>query len=338
MKFLYIISIFCTIVSCKKEPNGNIKIDLTKTKSELRFSDFVDSISNITLFTHDSCIISQITHLYIDGLYTILTDRSGNGISIFYNNNLINNIDSYGRGPQEFINITSFCLDKQNKHICIYDDNSRKILKFTYNGTFVSEFPFDDLMREFTNIDGHFICLQPAYLKKMRSGIWSTDSKGKFEKALLKENSDNIFEVIYSQYFNFTDKGISYYDRYDNRLLFITPDSLYVKYNFDLIPALPKSLKKSENKGLQDYFMLASFHDFENYLLMYYGSTEKFYQVLFHKSDSTYQVTENLIEDIIPSGKSNVSQHYIDNNTLAIELGADEDDYNLHILLLHIKN
>ncbi|MDE6452361.1 MAG: 6-bladed beta-propeller [Odoribacter sp.] len=326
------------LCSCQHQTENAIKIDLTQKKTDIRYSEFVDSASYLTLYSNDSCIISRVKRLYIDSAYTILSDRSGNGICIFFDNKFQCNIANYGRGPQEFISITDFCLDKANKHICIYDIEGGKLLKYNYQGKFVCEYPFRNVMRSFANIKGKFICIQAAYLREMQSGVWTADSNGKFVKVLLPGNSDNVFEMIYPYYFNYyNDEGISYYDRYDNKLFFITPDSAHLKYRFDLIPALPQRLKKRDDKGLQDYFMLATCYEFKKYLLLFYGSTEKFYQVLYHKTDSTYRVTDNLVNDLLPADTYEVSEHYIDENTLAVELGAQEDDYNLHFQILHIK-
>lgn len=84
--------------------------------------------------------------------------------------------------------------------------------------------------------------------------------------------------------------------------------------------------------------MLASCYDFEDYLLLFYGSTDQYYQVLFNKTDSSYRVTDNIINDILPAGKSEVSTHHLDKKTLIVELGADEDDYDVYLQILHIKN
>ena len=111
----------------------------------------------------------------------------------------------------------------------------------------------------------------------------------------------------------------------------------YLKYRFNLIPAMPRALKRNEDKGVQDYFMLATCYDFEKYILLFYGSTKEFYQVLYNKADSTYRVTEDLVNDLLPDDKNEVSEHYIDPYTLAVEMSAEENDYNLHLQILHIK-
>ena len=315
-----------------------IKINLNQAKTGIYFSDFVDSVSYLTLYTNDSCIISDIRYIYQDGPYTILNDASGNGVCIFYENKFVRNIANYGRGPQEFIRIRSFCLDKKRKHICIYDDLSSKLLRYKYDGSFVDEYFSIDLMRDFACIDGKFICILDAYLKELRSGVWMTDSNGQYVKTLRPKNPDNIFEAIYPHYYNLHADGISYYDRYDNRLYFVTPDSAYLKYTFNLDMALPKRVKKDgDGIDLQGFFMLATCYDFANYLLLYYGSTERFYQVLFNKSDSTYKVTANITNDLLPPNTIQVSEHYLDEHTLIVELGATEEDYNLHLQILHIK-
>ena len=327
---------FIALNSCKEREG--IKINLNQIKTDIYYSDFVDSVSYLTLYTNDSCIISGIKRIYQDGPYTILNDRSGNGICIFYENKFVRNIANFGRGPQEFINITSFCLDKKRKHICLYDDRSGKILRYKYDGSFVCEHTSIDLMRDFACIDGKFICILDAYLKELRSGVWTSDSNGQFLKTLRPKNPDNGFEAIFSKYFNMQSNGISYYDRYDNRLYFITPDSAYLKYTFNLDMALPKRVKKDRDRiNLQGFFMLATCYDLANHLLLYYSSTERFYQVLFNKADSSYQVTENIANDLLPKNTIGVSEHYLDEHTLIVELGATEEDYNLHLQILHIK-
>lgn len=110
-----------------------------------------------------------------------------------------------------------------------------------------------------------------------------------------------------------------------------------IQYRFDLILAVPKALKRSEDKGVQDYFMLGTCYDFEKYMLLFYGSTKEFYQVLYNKADSTYRITENLTNDLLSDETNEVSEHYIDPHTLAVEMSAEENDYNLHLQILHIK-
>ena len=102
--------------------------------------------------------------------------------------------------------------------------------------------------------------------------------------------------------------------------------------------ALPKRVKKDgDGIDLQGFFMLATCYDFADCLVLYYSSTERFYQVLFNKSDSTYKVTDNITNDLLPPNTIQVSEHYLDEHTLIVELGATEEDYNLHLQILHIK-
>lgn len=83
--------------------------------------------------------------------------------------------------------------------------------------------------------------------------------------------------------------------------------------------------------------MLASFYEWERYLLLFYGSDRTTCQVLFDKTDGSYRVTDQLTNDLLPDGKIAVSRHHLDRRTLAIELSAEEEDYDLHFQLLHIK-
>ena len=93
MKILYILLFFILLFSCKQEADNGIKIDLTQKKTKIRYSEFVDSVSYLTLYSNDSCIVSQIRQLYVDSSYIILSDRNGNGICVFQNNKLLCNID-----------------------------------------------------------------------------------------------------------------------------------------------------------------------------------------------------------------------------------------------------
>lgn len=77
MKILYILLFFILLFSCKQEADNGIKIDLTQKKTKIRYSEFVDSVSYLTLYSNDSCIVSQIRQLYVDSSYIILSDRNG---------------------------------------------------------------------------------------------------------------------------------------------------------------------------------------------------------------------------------------------------------------------
>ena len=341
MKNILLLSLLLLLLSCKENSN-KIPIDLSKHVPEIYFSEFADSISYLTLDMRDSCLISEVDQIYKDSNLIFVKDRRRNGIFIFDENNRYKNrINYYGRGPGEFIRLSTACINPTDKQIGIYDSFSRKILIYSYEGKFIKEVFVNDYVLDFTFTSNKgFIFIYPSYMTpKERSGLWLTDSNGIFVKHLYHLNPEHKASMFF--YFSYTpqldhNQGILYYDRWADRLLQVNQDSSKCIYEFDLREKIPESLKKDPDFRLEEHFLSTCFFNMPNYFLACYASINNRYWVLFNKKDHSIKVATKLINDI-DDIKVETFPCFLDENTLAFELQDDENNYDIRLLLLHAK-
>lgn len=140
MKSILLSLLLLLLLSCEENSN-KIPINLSKHVPEIYFSEFADSISYLTLDMRDSCLISEVDHIFVDSNHIFIEDKGSNGIFIFDENNRYKNrINYYGRGPGEFIRLSTACINPTDNQIGIYDDFSRKILIYSYEGVLLKRF------------------------------------------------------------------------------------------------------------------------------------------------------------------------------------------------------
>lgn len=96
----------------------------------------------IKLETTDSCLISNVGKIKTDG--DLLFIKCGQALGLpdvlfVFNRNgkFIRRISSKGQGPQEYIVLSSYYLDKQKKTVNIVDDYRKCILTFSYDGKYI---------------------------------------------------------------------------------------------------------------------------------------------------------------------------------------------------------
>lgn len=99
-----------------------IRIDLHQEQKPIPYSAFVRSIAYLPLNTNDSCLLSGIRRIYADLPYLFIEDEKKGGIFIFTaSGRFVKQINTYGEGPEEFLDITAFAIDPALRQLCIHD-------------------------------------------------------------------------------------------------------------------------------------------------------------------------------------------------------------------------
>lgn len=337
MKFKQLLFFFL-FLSCKQVHEG-IPIDLSDNNSTIYYSDFVDSLSYMKLNTGDSCLISGIDYMYTDSNYCIVKDLGGDGLFIFEDNQLIGHLHHYGRGPQEFIRISYFCIDKKSKQIYIHDNRSKKIVVYTYHGQFVREFPFLTVFHDFIITDDkNIICISPYYIPGTQNGIWLADSNGVFMKSLYEVTEDCQFHTSSATNYKQCGDHFIYYDRYKDLFVTFTQDSSRFLYKFDLKQGMPASMKKDpEQDFVPEYFMECGFLYTKRCMLIGFSSMDQHYWVLFDAKTEQVKISSKLVNDLDDKKELATFFGHIDDHTLIRELRSAENDCNVYLQLLHVK-
>ncbi len=114
------------------------------------FPDFIEDWDFIKFETTDKSLIANVINAEFDDGKIFVATRppldgywDNNQLKVFNDNGeYLYDIGSQGRGPEEFMNIQTFRLDKKNKHVVIRDQNHH-VFKFDYNGQFIEKFELE---------------------------------------------------------------------------------------------------------------------------------------------------------------------------------------------------
>ncbi len=156
------IALLVVMSSCKQE-KVNVKVLQTNGKptevitiqddiltEEIDFSKLVNSIDFIPLETTNECLIGRIDKILSDSEYYFIHDRSNKNLFRFRKDGkFLNKIGSKGQGPKDYIDIWNIALDKKSHTIDVLDLAGRKIVKYSYDGTFVKTIKMPYLYTEF---------------------------------------------------------------------------------------------------------------------------------------------------------------------------------------------
>lgn len=343
MKKILSILIIILLSSCSKNKLNHpvIDIDLKKSTSMISYSSFADSIEYITLNTNGLFLYS-IKRMYMDDDFIFMSDDKKGGIIVFSkkSKSIIKNINFYGQGHGEFANIAAFAIDKYNKKIIVY--SNPKILEYTYNGDFIGNRETNDFFRDFFVLNNsEYICMFPSYMSEQPSGVWLADSTFCKIKDLKNDvPPTEIFETT-SMYYNLHNDGAYYYDRVWDDFSFISRDTAIVLYTFDLKQRVPaKDRYKDTPDKLKNYVAINQFANSNRYILLNYFTfnNDPSYWVLYDKKENKSIISQLLYNDIDKTQTNSNNMFYIDNNTWCRILDFDEENPNIKMEILHLKN
>jgi hypothetical protein len=100
-------------------------------------NNYFDSCRVVKLETNDSCLISEISSLEVYKEWIIISDRASLKVLLFNGNGeFIRQIGSVGRGPSEYLSISTFFVDQKRGRINIIDPMLQAIVSYDLDGTF----------------------------------------------------------------------------------------------------------------------------------------------------------------------------------------------------------
>lgn len=105
---------------------------------ELKMSSILDSVWHVKLQTNEQSLFGAIDQLIVyDGSIFILDTRNTNSLLEFsLDGRFIKKYGKIGKGPEEFLNPTSFGIDEKENRIILFDNSMSKILFFNRDGSF----------------------------------------------------------------------------------------------------------------------------------------------------------------------------------------------------------
>ncbi|MCG6189350.1 6-bladed beta-propeller [Maribellus maritimus] len=278
-------------------------------KSEkIPVSKIAESIRFIPLETNKNCLFdTNISKIEIFEETLFISDYN----YIFrydLNGSFLKRIGKKGRGPGEYMHGSqSFLIDRAHRHIIVYDMNSKRIIKYDFEGNFVDEEKINFLPgpiewvseNNFAVFNMGFTYEQEPwcdfYILNLKA---RTVQKNKFNKHPGNRYGLNVYPAIFYRFMGKTryknphentiyeldEKGKTtpvYYLDYGKYEKYSDVDDfeIQVKNNVGTNRANPESFEKIGLLGLSET---------EDYLFIYYGHQEQRKAGVFDKRENTF--------------------------------------------------
>lgn len=347
MKHLYILFLFASLLSCSHpQKKADIHIDLNQEPEEVCYSQLFSALDYLVLQTGDTCLMSGIKKVFLDQDTLIVQDSKREGVFVFtLDGTFVKQINSIGEGPAEYTHTSAVAVDTVSNRICIYDIMGFKINTYTYQGDFVESDKLEGVIRDFAVMpDGTRLMVMPSYYKEQKSGVWLSSPHNQYIRHLL----DNVpkdweFEFL-STFYNQTPSGIYYYDRNDDRLSFITPDSATLLYQIDLKQRIPDETRKMAGPPPHELNQCAMLYDFclsPTYLVLVYfkfgDRQQPFRWVFANRATGKVTVSKQFVNDMDTMISNENNLFYINDSTWCRMVDPQENDCNLILQFMHLK-
>lgn len=146
--------------------------------------DIVDSVKYVPLRTSE-CLLSDIECIKNDGNFYFVKDSRG--LFVFDEEGyFINEISHRGIGPDEYVYSDNFYLDRDNKLVCLICNSMRKILQYTYSGTYFNTIQLD---AKDANIESALMCGEGELIAYYPLPNNYSQSKSEYSVFRIKNNS-----------------------------------------------------------------------------------------------------------------------------------------------------
>ena len=138
--YIIILSVLC--LSCKHsnviQKESNIQINIQNI-SPIKLSELVNNFKLVKLQTTEQSLFEDIRNIdiydnkiYLSDGYTIKIFNLSDGV-------FIDKLDKRGKGPDEYITISSFIIDPKNSTLIVSDLIGQAIIYYSLNGHFIKK-------------------------------------------------------------------------------------------------------------------------------------------------------------------------------------------------------
>lgn len=300
---------------CDKKSDGKknttISVDLEKDQ-KVFFSDLFSHIELIPLETNEQSLIREIRKLIISADVFYIFDYNQAEILRFdANGKYLNKISSRGLGPEEYVNISDFEIDKSNKTISLLSAVNNSMYEYDINGNYICKYKLPDIRgayKSFKSLNSDTIAFFTFDFNN-RIKFYSKEKK-KIIKELLPEKENILNNFAYNE-FSYSN----YLHRATSNTLFTIDNNCSIGdgYTWDFgnqnnTKNQIKKIEKMPSSELRNYFSRLIRSELINHITILHGGNSKylFSQIwrkgkhinIFHdKMDNKNFVFEKFIEN-----------------------------------------
>lgn len=145
---VFYLIIFFLMISCRNEEEKKNekekqlvqKIDIRQlpVKNLFSYKRPIDNCRFVALETTDECLIREIDKVSIENNLIFVKDDNDNLFVFSMSGKFLNKIGSIGQSGEELLSFTDFYVNKNSGYVGIFDVLRSKILRFTFDGKYIS--------------------------------------------------------------------------------------------------------------------------------------------------------------------------------------------------------
>ena len=351
MRPIVLLLIILFSFSCTEKGKEDVTfVDLDDYEEEIKYSSFVDSLSYLTFSFSEDDLMGNVSRIYKWNDYYYIWASHRSGIFIYHKSGKLHaRINSYGEGPENFREISSFTILASTGDVFIHDYASQRMLRYDKNGCFIvsSRCPF--WCMDFLKFDLEYtLFMSPMYGgDENPSGIWMADAQNNIVRHLGDNvNEDHKFYYFPNMY-NLSGLQAYHYDRNWDEFSVISQDSIQCLYRFKLKQKIPLHITGNQRitpldldgYGICDNFAYSSSCMLMNFCRFAYrdNKEERFYLWALFDNSRCLKLAEDLCNDMDSTIIRNRSLFYLDNQTWARVCDEDVDNMQIRLQVLHLK-
>jgi hypothetical protein len=246
---LFIMISLCLLVACNTKNNANkghievvsssivIDIDQIETKDTIYASSIFRKVNTIILEDSDNAIIGVIDGMQIfDNFIFVLDSWKAKRLFVFNREGkYIRQIGNSGNGPGEYINISDFCIDPNNRNIYVLDNWKNTILSYSVDdGKYIGSIKLrNDISTRYIACNNNklYVNICPHKLSQGDDLLIEVDSETSKSKTYISAEQYNLGwnRGVFSDFNFFASKNypLKYVELYMQTVFAITNDSIY---------------------------------------------------------------------------------------------------------------
>jgi len=189
----------------------------------------------IFLETLKESLLTEVTKINCVGDRIYILDEPANSVVVFDTaGKFISAIRPSGRGPQEYMGISDFTINREKKQLIIHAHRPGKLLFYDLNCRFQNEIPYESLVSAMTWRDGRLILVNSLQEGAPYFTFLSFDEKG----TILKKQSSSFVEEINSNQYTvgsllLNSREMTFARRFDNTLYSLKGEDVIPRYVLD---------------------------------------------------------------------------------------------------------
>ncbi len=304
----FIILVFFSCSNRSKETSiKQIYCSFAEESSDIfKTSQLIDSIYYIVLdSTFQLGNIDEVK--VVNDIFYCIDKHNGTISKVSQEGKFIGSFNKSGHAKSEYVAMEDADIS-QNEEFHVYDGALDRILRYSKFGDFIGAFDLDDIARDFAVLDnGDYLFYTPDYQMGSHSGLWKTDSTGKFKEQLISVDEGFNYGIVLPSYINKYDQdlyGIIGGEDKDN-IYMVNSDTIKTILHINFNIEIPKRMQNEmpidvENYKGQIYFkhsylesnrwIIFASSDFDKTITCYYDK----------KDDKCYKIAspDNYVDDM----------------------------------------